>query len=126
MGSTKAEAYLASPEVVAASALSGYISGPGWYEKPEGVEKVIIGEGTGDYKVDKVISVEDALDKLLAEAESMIATAEKDVGDSTAAAPEDTEESLTDILPGFPEKVEGEIVWCDQDSLNTDGLYAGK
>jgi homoaconitate hydratase len=31
MGSPDAKAYLASPEVVAASALSGKISGPGWY-----------------------------------------------------------------------------------------------
>jgi homoaconitate hydratase len=34
MGSRDTKAYLASPEVVAASALSGKISGPGWYEKP--------------------------------------------------------------------------------------------
>jgi len=45
MGSPDAKAYLASPEVVAASALSGKISGPGWYEKPVGVEKVVLGEG---------------------------------------------------------------------------------
>ncbi|KAK0635817.1 hypothetical protein B0T17DRAFT_612634 [Bombardia bombarda] len=131
MGSTDAKAYLASPEVVAASALKGRIAGPGWYEKPEGVEKVIIGEGNGDFVQDKAMSVEEALDKLIAEAESMIANAEKEVlGEgvaAAAAAPAEAEvESLTEILPGFPEKVEGEIVFCDADNINTDGIYPGK
>jgi homoaconitate hydratase len=35
-------------------------------------------------------------------------------------------ESLTDVLPGFPEKISGEIVFCDADNLNTDGIYPGK
>jgi homoaconitate hydratase len=94
------------------------------------VEKVIIGEGSGDHKVDKVMSVEDALDKIVAQAESMIVHAEKDMGGSTAdsavATTNDAEEALTDILPGFPEKVEGEIVFCDADNINTDGIYPGK
>ncbi|CAK7209631.1 mitochondrial Homoaconitase [Sporothrix bragantina] len=138
MGSTDAKAYLASPEVVAASALSGFISGPGVYQKPEGVEKVIIGEGNGNFEQDRAISVEDALDKLLAEAESLISGAEKELGaeastgvaaagDSAAAsASEDGNESLTEILEGFPERVEGEIVFCDADNINTDGIYPGK
>ncbi|KAK4142470.1 uncharacterized protein C8A04DRAFT_38256 [Dichotomopilus funicola] len=131
MGSTEAKAYLASPEVVAASALQGKIAGPGWYQKPEGVEKVIIGEGNGDHVQDKAISIEEALDKIIAQAEGMIATAEKDLG---GASPENTEgttaaaeeDALTEILPGFPEKVEGEIVFCDADNINTDGIYPGK
>jgi homoaconitate hydratase len=126
MGSTDAKAYLASPEVVAASALKGKIAGPGWYQKPEGVEKVIIGEGSGNFELDKAISIEDALDKLIAQAEGIISNAEKDISgeDVTAAAVED--ESLTEVLPGFPEKVEGEIVFCDADNINTDGIYPGK
>lgn len=139
MGSTDAKAYLASPEVVAASALSGKISGPGWYQKPEGVEKVIIGEGNGDAATDKAVSVGDALDKLLAEAESLISAAEKQFLDeqaagsatqspatSSAGAEADGPESLTEILPGFPEQVSGEIVFCDADNINTDGIYPGK
>ena len=35
IGSQKAKAYLANPEVVAASALHGTISGPGNYSRPE-------------------------------------------------------------------------------------------
>ncbi|CAM1507867.1 Fc.00g047150.m01.CDS01 [Cosmosporella sp. VM-42] len=36
------------------------------------------------------------------------------------------EESLTDILPGFTEKIEGEIVFADSDNVNTDAIYPGK
>lgn len=141
MGSTDAKAYLASPEVVAASALKGKIAGPGWYQKPEGVEKVIIGEGEGEPELDKAMSVEEALDKLLADAESLISAAEREFPEdgaapasaqapasssTTAAAEGGDGEALTEILPGFPEKVEGEIVFCDGDNINTDGIYPGK
>ncbi|KAL2268997.1 hypothetical protein VTJ83DRAFT_3843 [Remersonia thermophila] len=134
MGSTEAKAYLASPEVVAASALQGKIAGPGWYQKPEGVDKVIIGEGHGNAEADKAQSIEDALDKIIAQADSMIANAEKELGASPAAAEETAaaaadeaaDETLTEILPGFPEKISGEIVFCDADNINTDGIYPGK
>ncbi|OCK97063.1 homoaconitase [Cenococcum geophilum 1.58] len=119
------KAYLASPEVVAASALQGKIAGPGWYQKPEGVEKVIIGEGSGDHITDKALSIEDALNKVIGDVESMIATAEgtsKQPSSPTTAE----DETLTNILPGFPERIEGEIVFCDGDNINTDGIYAGK
>jgi homoaconitate hydratase len=128
MGSTSAKAYLASPEIVAASALKGKIAGPGWYQKPEGVEKVIIGEGSGDFVADKALSIEDALDKIIREADALIAAAENGESSAEKASPAATEgeESLTEILPGFPEKVEGEIVFCDSDNINTDGIYPGK
>jgi homoaconitate hydratase len=128
MGSPDAKAYLASPEVVAASALSGKISGPGWYEKPVGVEKVVLGEGNGVPEEDRAISVQDALDKLIADADSIIQNAESSIFGSEASVGSESEgdEQLTDILPGFPEKVEGEIVFCDADNINTDGIYPGK
>jgi homoaconitate hydratase len=124
MGSTEAKAYLASPEIVAASALQGKIAGPGWYQKPEGVEKVIIGEGNGDHMQDKAMSIEEALDKIISEADGMIATAEKEMFGAPAepAAEDASEETLTEILPGFPEKIEGEIVFCDGDNISTDGI----
>ncbi|OHW95193.1 homoaconitase [Colletotrichum incanum] len=115
MGSTEAKAYLSSPEVVAAAALQGKIAGPGWYQKPEGVDKVIIGEGVGNVTADIATSIEEALEKK----EFSGAPA----GETAAA---EGEEKLTDVLPGFPEKVEGEIVFCDADNLNTDGIYPGK
>ncbi|KAI0883324.1 uncharacterized protein GGS22DRAFT_168419 [Annulohypoxylon maeteangense] len=126
MGSTEAKAYLASPEVVAASALQGKIAGPGWYQKPEGVEKVIIGEGNGNFEQDKAMSIEDALEKIIAQADTLISGAEQDGSGGEPSEPINGEETLTDILPGFPEKVEGEIVFCDADNINTDGIYPGK
>ncbi|KAH6684661.1 hypothetical protein B0J14DRAFT_498422 [Halenospora varia] len=126
MGSPDAKAYLASPEVVAASALSGKISGPGWYEKPVGVEKVVLGEGTGIADEDRTMSVIDALDKLIADADSVVEKAETSLFGGQESAEDAGNEQLTDILPGFPEKVEGEIVFCDADNINTDGIYPGK
>ncbi|OCL04463.1 aconitase [Glonium stellatum] len=35
-------------------------------------------------------------------------------------------EPLTDILPGFPATVAGEILFCDADNINTDAIYPGK
>jgi homoaconitate hydratase len=126
MGSPDAKAYLASPEVVAASALSGKISGPGWYEKPVGVEKVVLGEGDGIADEDRAFSVQEALDKLISQADSIIESAEQNILGTSVGKEETDDEALTAILPGFPEKVEGEIVFCDADNINTDGIYPGK
>ena len=113
MGSVEEKAYLASPEVVAASALSGKISGPGWYQRPEGLSSVAIGEGQGSIgEGPRLMIAEEALERVIGQLESSIATAEKDI--SPAEAP-----SLVTILPGFPEMVAGEIVFCDSDNINT-------
>lgn len=37
-----------------------------------------------------------------------------------------TGETLIEAHPCFPEKVSGEIVFCDADNINTDGIYPGK
>jgi homoaconitate hydratase len=122
MGSTDAKAYLASPEVVAASALKGKIAGPGTYQKPEGWEGVMRGEG--GYTS---FSIEDALDKLIRDAEAAITQGEESLTGGSAAAETATPSTgLTEILPGFPEKVTGEIVWCNADNVNTDAIYPGK
>jgi homoaconitate hydratase len=127
MGSPDAKAYLASPEVVAASALKGEIAGPGWYEKPVGVEKVVLGEGNGNAVEDKAMSIEEALDKIISQADSIIEGAEKGLlGSDTSASEVEDDSQLTAILPGFPEKVSGEIVFCDADNINTDAIYPGK
>jgi homoaconitate hydratase len=34
--------------------------------------------------------------------------------------------STVKIIAGFPEKVQGELLFCHQDNLNTDGIYPGK
>lgn len=84
MGSRNAHAYLASPAVVAASALSGYIDYP------------------GDWRGAGVMA--------------QLTVNEKDAGKS----------SNVDIIPGFPEVISGEVLFCHQDNLNTDGIYPGK
>lgn len=130
MGSTDAKAYLASPEVVAASALQGKIAGPGWYEKPADWAGVRRGEGDGVKEEDRMISIEDALDKLIRDAEQAVKEGEERLSgatsSTTSAEPAEESSGLTEILPGFPEEVTGEIVWCNADNVNTDAIYPGK
>lgn len=84
MGSPKAFAYLASPAVVAASAVAGKIDYP-WYGKSTGVK--------GEIKVN--------------------------------TKPGGSKSSVK-IIDGFPTQIEGEIIFCHQDNLNTDGIFPGK
>ncbi|KAE8351191.1 homoaconitase LysF [Aspergillus coremiiformis] len=123
MGSTEAKAYLGSPEVVAASALSGKLSGPGWYQAPEGCTEVLRGEGDGIKEEDRMLTAEQALEKIIGQIDTLVADGEKQF------APEGEEvsdNSLTEVYPGFPERVSGEIIFCDADNINTDGIYPGK
>jgi len=84
MGSREADAYLASPAVVAASAVAGKIDYPGeWTKsKPNGAVKI----NTKSRQFQNAI----------------------------------------ETIPGFPEKIKGELIFCYQDNLNTDGIYPGK
>lgn len=85
MGSPNAQAYLASPAVVAASAISGKI----------------------DY---------DWKNKEHRELKGSIKINEKKSG----------VKSSVKIIDGFKPVVEGELIFCHQDNLNTDGIYPGK
>ena len=114
MGSRSAQAYLGSPEVVAASALSGTISGPGIWEAPADYSGVAFGYGTGS-----PVTTESELGNVLEQLESLIDRVESS-GPDAASGP------TTKILPGFPEKISGEIVFCDADNLDTDNIYPGK
>ena len=116
MGSVEAQAYLSSPEVVAASALKGKICGPGWYQRPDGVAGVLVGEGDGIREEDRMIRIEDALENIINQADEVIVNAEKDIQSSQ---PKGVEKGSTEVLPGFPEKIDGEIVFCDADNINT-------
>jgi len=82
MGSRDAQCYLASPEVVAASAVAGYIRGP---------------HELGDRAP---------------------AREYKEFAEGGAPVSEKVE-----ILPGFPERVEGRLVFIPQDNVNTDAIY---
>ncbi|MEE8576967.1 MAG: homoaconitase [candidate division Zixibacteria bacterium] len=83
MGAPSAKAYLASPRVVAASAVAGFIDLPD--ARP---------------------------------ASELSATLAITTSPSSAAA--------VDILDGFPETITGELLFCPQDNLNTDGIFPGK
>jgi homoaconitate hydratase len=84
MGSPLSEAYLASPAVVAASAIAGKITSPFSIEK-------------------KTLNA--------------AITENKNIKPSTARV---------EIIDGFPRQITGEIVWCHQNNMNTDGIYPGK
>ena len=128
MGSTMAKAYLASPEVVAASALKGRICGPGWYHQPQSANKVMYGGGTVGDPTEPALSVEDALEKVISQVDSIVEKAEKGLSDEAEkpAIKDQSKDTITDIVDGFPEKVTGEIVWCSADNVNTDAIYPGK
>jgi homoaconitate hydratase len=121
MGSPQAKAYLASPEVVAASALAGKIAGPGWYERPSGWSGIVTHEGEEIQEY----SVDEALSNVIGKLDSIIADGSSENAATKPSAPS-TSESLTEVLEGFPEKVTGEIVFCDADNVNTDAIYPGK
>ena len=96
MGSPKAQAYLASPAVVAASAIKGYICGP------------------------------DGIDATQAAYEPTppIFSIAGQQSNSVVAAPDSTTEQ--ELYSGFPSMFGGKIVFAPQDNLNTDGIYPGK
>lgn len=119
MGSPAAKAYLASPEIVAASALKGKIAGPGWYDRP--INWIGVSRSEGEQFEE--LNVDDALSNVINKFEGIISagiTAQEPHAETPV-----TEERLTEVLPGFPEKVAGEIIFCDADNINTDGIYAG-
>ena len=130
MGSTEAKAYLGSPEIVAASALKGKISGPGWYQQPDGWTGVVRGEGDGIREEDRMLTTEQALEKVIGQLDNIIIDAEARLGPEEgeeASQEQDKDDgSLMEIYPGFPERVSGEIIFCDADNVNTDGIYPGK
>ena len=103
MGSRDAKAYLASPEVVAASAVAGYITGP--YSFPGGAGDSsstgsVDGSGPGGEPPHVAIPAHrfERFDRPVAL-------------------------ETVDILPGFPARHRGRLVFCPQDNLNTDGIY---
>jgi homoaconitate hydratase len=81
MGSREAKCYLASPAVVAASAVAGYICSPTPFESTSLASEL------------------------------------------TTLAPPAAAAEEVEILPGFPERVKGRLIFLPQDNLNTDGIY---
>ena len=81
MGSREAQCYLGSPEVVAASAIAGFITGPRRF-------------------------VDHSLTRNYQEFQNDGHSSER-----------------VEILPGFPERVTGRLVFLAQDNINTDAIY---
>ncbi len=81
MGSRDAQCYLASPEVVASSAVAGYIRGPHEFanREPQRTYTELTAPSGGAEKVE--------------------------------------------ILPGFPQRLSGRLVFMPQDNVNTDAIY---
>ncbi|CDZ96680.1 homoaconitate hydratase [Phaffia rhodozyma] len=100
MGHPEALAYLASPAVVAASAVAGRICGPDELDL------------SALPQVDKpTTSLEVLGEKVSVEASK----------DSAGEA-----KSREETLEGFPEVFRGPLLFAPQDNLNTDGIYPGK
>lgn len=100
MGSPDALAYLASPAVVAASAALGRIGSP----------EEVLGSKPLPFNGVK-FSIEEIPEKEQQE------TVPNYVNESS---------SKVEILEGFPREISGELVLCDADNINTDGIYPGK
>lgn len=101
MGSPNAQAYLASPAVVAASAVEGKICGPA------DLDPSLLPPSRG---LKYSISTSDA-----AAASS-----------SSASAASTTAAAGVELLPSFPAAFTGPLIFAPQDNLNTDGIYPGK
>lgn len=99
MGSPNAKAYLASPAVVAASAIEGRICGP------VGLPQA----GALQFSM---------------ETNAKQAGPAKELAEAQAAATASS--SGVDLLDGFPARFEGSLIFAPQDNLNTDGIYPGK
>jgi homoaconitate hydratase len=84
MGSPNAQAYLASPAVVASSAIAGHIS----YEWKNQNQKPL-----GEIRINEK---------------------------------KETESEEVKVIDGFTKVLKGEIIFCNQDNLNTDGIFPGK
>ncbi|CAJ0765916.1 9185_t:CDS:2, partial [Entrophospora sp. SA101] len=106
MGSPNALAYLASPAVVAASAVAGKISSPAY-----------------------ISTLSTSSLKNTTSSKMPIITYA--INNNSNPPPEpsfETSQPSTEsiIIQGFPETIEGELLFCHQDNLNTDGIYPGK
>ena len=82
----------------------------------------MIGEGEVVESGNQIETTAEALEKVLGQLFSAIDTVEKVVEPENVEVVEETE---IDIVPGFPEKVEGEILFLDADNLSTDAIYPG-
>ncbi|KAJ1665456.1 mitochondrial Homoaconitase [Coemansia sp. RSA 1813] len=107
MGSKKAHTYLASPAVVAASAVEGYICSPATAIKGA-IER-------------NAASISTTQRVLFGIEQAVVAAAAKADSDGSASAA-----ATGSAIDGFPESLSGRVIFLPADNLNTDGIYPGK
>jgi homoaconitate hydratase len=111
MGSRDAQCYLGSPEVVAASAVAGYICGPA-----ELLAETRAAEAERRARVERRFSAAPQRPSLIP---SGLQPAKHFELFAASSAPAEK----VAILPGFPQRLRGRLVFLSQDNLNTDGIY---
>ncbi|TIA92235.1 hypothetical protein E3P81_01566 [Wallemia ichthyophaga] len=98
MGSPNALAYLASPAVVAASAINGHITGTGLHDNLH-----LSTSNKPEWSIENGGEKEESTTQ--------------NVNQNIPKEP---------LLPGFPAMFEGPLLFAPQDNLTTDGMYPGK
>jgi homoaconitate hydratase len=101
MGHPAAQAYLASPAVVAASALKGFIASPDSLDPT-------------------------ALPPSGPPVHSVVSSASSSSSAVAEAAVSQAQQADEPLLPSFPSVFSGPLLFAPQDNLNTDGIYPGK
>lgn len=76
----------------------------------------------------EAVSVDEALANLIKKFDGIIEDGESALNGEQSKGPstDGKSEKVTDVLPGFSERVSGEIIFCDADNVNTDAIYPGK
>ncbi|KAJ1343287.1 homoaconitase [Batrachochytrium salamandrivorans] len=109
MGSIDADTYLASPAVVAASAVAGHICGPRSLE--------LLGDS-----VQSIVKSKASTSPIASTSCVTLKEQTKDKGSNTYRM----EPGFENLVKGFPSNIKGELVFCDADNLSTDAIYPGK
>ena len=78
-----------------------------------------MGEGDGVKEEERMISTEEAIEKIIGQLDQVIETTESE--NDIAPEPKTTKE--IEIWPGFPSKVEGEILLLDSDNINVSDKF---
>jgi homoaconitate hydratase len=112
MGSRSAQAYLASPAVVAQSALKGYIAR--------------VDEKEEDGRENGAEEEEEGWRVMVAETQQQQQQYEEGSSSSSSSGMGTSSSSITTIIKGFPPLLRGTVLLTPQANIDTDGIYAGK
>ncbi|MCH8804555.1 MAG: homoaconitase [Planctomycetes bacterium] len=123
MGSRDASVYLASPAVVAASAIAGKIASPqsvAASDAPPQSEREALARDSAP-NADRL---RDAEEPTISKPSSNCYEAMRRASSFRMNEPRAKDgPAPVQILPGFPERIEGELLFLPADNLDTDGIY---